>query len=213
MFNWPYWRLHPKNQVKRELHPTQDAEQVSVTTRVPVRPAWKVSFIWERPNMETKMTNISWKIEGPHIVNCNCDYGCPCQYMALPTDGTCKAVVGWRIDKGHYGDTTLDGLNAVNTYDWPNAIHEGNGTMQTIIDERADDAQRAALQAIMQGEGGEPGSTMLKIYRTMCSTYHDPVFKPIELEINMEARKGLLRVPGMIDTEVEPLKNPEAMPV
>ena len=154
------------------------------------------------------MTTINWKIEGPHIVNCNCDFGCPCQYMALPTDGTCKAVVGWRIDKGHFGDTSLDGLMAVNTYSWPNAIHEGNGTMQTIIDERADDAQRAALQAIMQGEGGEPGSTMLKIYRTMCSTYHDPVFKPIELEIDMEARKGLLRVPGMIDTEVEPLKNP-----
>ena len=149
-----------------------------------------------------------WKIEGPHIVNCNCDFGCPCQYMALPTDGSCKAVVGWIINKGHYGDTNLDGLIAVNTYDWPKAIHEGNGTMQTIIDERADDAQRAALQAIMQGEGGEPGSTMLLIYRTMCSTYHDPVFKPIDLEIDLSARKGHLRVPGMIDTEVEPLKNP-----
>lgn len=33
-----------------------------------------------------------WSIEGPHFINCNCDFGCPCQYVALPTDGTCKAV-------------------------------------------------------------------------------------------------------------------------
>jgi len=42
------------------------------------------------------MTMIEWSIEGPHFANCNCDYGCPCQFMALPTDGTCKAVAGWR---------------------------------------------------------------------------------------------------------------------
>ncbi|MCZ6627234.1 MAG: DUF1326 domain-containing protein [SAR324 cluster bacterium] len=147
-------------------------------------------------------------MEGPHVVNCNCDYGCPCQYVALPTDGTCKAVVGFRIDKGHFGDTKLDGLLAVNTYSWPNAIHEGNGSMQSIIDERADEAQRAALAAIMQGEGADPGSTMLQIYRAMCSTYHDPIFKPIEMTLDMEARTASLSIPGLVETSVEPLKNP-----
>ncbi len=154
------------------------------------------------------MTSNGWSIEGPHVVNCNCDYGCPCQFTALPTDGTCKAVVGWRIDKGHYGETRLDGLLAVNLYAWPGPIHHGNGAMQSIIDERADAAQRAALQAILQGEGAEPGSTMLTIYRAMCDTYHDPLFKPIELELDMEGRTARLRVPGMVETAVESLKNP-----
>ncbi|MCZ6843814.1 MAG: DUF1326 domain-containing protein [SAR324 cluster bacterium] len=154
------------------------------------------------------MADIAWAIEGPHFINCNCDYGCPCQYVALPTDGTCKAVVGFRIDKGHFGDTKLDGLLAVNTYSWPNAIHEGNGSMQSIIDERADEAQRAALAAIMQGEGADPGSTMLQIYRAMCSTYHDPIFKPIEMTLDMEARTASLSIPGLVETSVEPLKNP-----
>ena len=76
-----------------------------------------------------------------------------------------------------------------------------HSTMQTIIDERADDAQRAALQAIMQGEGGEPGSTMLKIYRTMCSTYHDPIFKPIELELDVASRTARLSVPGLVEPQ------------
>ncbi len=154
------------------------------------------------------MASIDWSIEGPHVVNCNCDYGCPCQFVALPTDGTCKAVVAWQIDKGHFGDTRLDGLYAINTYSWPGAIHHGNGSMQSIIDERADEAQRQALQAIMQGEGAEPGTVMLQIYRAMCTTVHEPLYKLIELEIDLKGRTAKLNVPGLVDTAVEPLKNP-----
>jgi hypothetical protein len=154
------------------------------------------------------MPSIEWSIKGPHVANCNCDYGCPCQFNALPTDGTCRAVVGWRIDEGRYGDVKLDGLYAVNTYGWPGAVHHGNGEMQSIIDERADAAQREALTAILQGEGAEPGSIMLQIYRAMCSTWHEPLFKPIELEIDIEGRAARLVVPGLIDTAVEPILNP-----
>jgi hypothetical protein len=154
------------------------------------------------------MTTIDWSIEGPHFVNCNCDYGCPCQFMALPTDGTCKAVAGFRIDKGHFSKTRLDGLLAVVTYAWPGAIHQGNGAMQSIIDERADEVQRLALTAIMEGEGAEPGTLMLKIYRAMCDTVHEPLFKAIEMEIDMAGRTARLNVPGLLDTAVEPLKNP-----
>lgn len=154
------------------------------------------------------MATIDWSIEGPHLVNCNCDYGCPCQYVALPTDGTCKAAVGWRIDKGHFGDTRLDGLLAVNTYAWPGAIHEGDGAMQSIIDERADEAQREALVAVMQGEGAAPGTLMLQIYRGMCSTVHEPLFKTIEMDIDMAKRTGRIVVPGLLETTAEPLKNP-----
>jgi hypothetical protein len=32
----------------------------------------------------------AWSIEGPHFINCNCDYGCPCQFNALPKDGYCR---------------------------------------------------------------------------------------------------------------------------
>lgn len=39
----------------------------------------------------------NWSIEGSHSAHCNGDYGCPCQSNALPTDGTCRAVVAWRI--------------------------------------------------------------------------------------------------------------------
>lgn len=153
------------------------------------------------------MPSIRWSIEGPHVANCNCAYGCPCQYAAPPTDGTCKAAVAWRIDKGHFGETRLDGLNAVTLYSWPGPIHKGNGSMQSIIDERADAAQRVALAAILQGEGADAGSTMLQIYRAMCSAYHEPLFRAIELALDMEKRTARVRVAGIIETDVEPLRN------
>ena len=56
------------------------------------------------------MAFTEWMISGPSISSCNCAYGCPCQFNALPTDGTCRAAIGVQIDKGHYGKIKLDGL-------------------------------------------------------------------------------------------------------
>ena len=40
------------------------------------------------------MSGTKWMIEGREFAHCNCDYGCPCQFNALPTHGNCKTVVG-----------------------------------------------------------------------------------------------------------------------
>lgn len=152
--------------------------------------------------------NIAWSIEGPHFVNCNCDYGCPCQFNALPKDGYCRAAVAWRIDQGNFGDVNLDGLRAVNLYSWPGPIHKGGGTMQSIIDERATEAQRKALAAVLQGEGAAPGTVMLAIYRAMCAAVQPPLFKPIQLEVDMDGRRATLSVPGVVEMTLEPIKNP-----
>jgi hypothetical protein len=154
------------------------------------------------------MSDATWSIHGTHFVNCNCDYGCPCQFNGRPSTGDCRAVAAWQIDKGHHGSINLDGLYAVNTYAWPGAVHQGNGEMQSIVDERATAEQRQALVAILMGEGAPPATIMLQIYRAMCSKVHDPLFKPIELVADIEKRAARLRIPGVIDTVVEPIKNP-----
>ena len=56
------------------------------------------------------MAKTPWSIAGEEIASCNCAWGCPCQFNALPTTGRCEAFVAWRIDNGHFGDTSLDGL-------------------------------------------------------------------------------------------------------
>ena len=37
---------------------------------------------------------------------------------------------------------------------------------------------------------------------------HDPVFAPIEFYLDLEKRIGRVRVPGIIDTAIEPIRNP-----
>ena len=60
-----------------------------------------------------------WEIKGRELVNCTCEYGCNCQFNGLPDKGHCHAVAGIQIDKGHYGDTKLDGLRLAAIFKWP----------------------------------------------------------------------------------------------
>src|SRR6478735_9293795 len=110
------------------------------------------------------MATVKWLIDGREFANCNCSYGCPCQFSALPTYGHCQAVLGFQIDNGYFADTKLDGLRAAGVYKWPGAIHQGNGTMQLIIDERADAKQRNALLTIMSGGETQARATMWWAY-------------------------------------------------
>ena len=154
------------------------------------------------------MAVTDWSMKGPEMMNCNCAYGCPCQFNAPPTDGTCQAITGMNIDEGHFGDVGLDGLRWLIVFAWPNAIHLGNGTMQAVIDERADDRQRAALIEILHGRETEPGATMLQVFSTTMTKVHDPVFLPIEFEMDIEQRTARVRIPEMVESSVEPIRNP-----
>src|SRR5207244_9444846 len=51
----------------------------------------------------------SWRMVGDEVGNCNCDWGCPCQFDALPTHGNCMAMIAYEINQGSFGDTRLDG--------------------------------------------------------------------------------------------------------
>ena len=154
------------------------------------------------------MTYVNWEIKGREFGNCNCSYGCPCQFSGLPTHGNCHAAVGYVVDQGHFGEVRLDGVRAAAIYSWPGAVHQGNGQMQLIVDEHASEEQRTAMLKIMRGEETEPMTTMWSVYNAMCETVHDPLVKPIEFEVDVEARTARLTVPGVVESKGEPIKNP-----
>ena len=154
------------------------------------------------------MANFDWMLKGPELTTCNCAWGCPCQFDSLPTNGNCRAAVGMRIDKGHFGKTKLDGLHWVVLVAWPKAIHLGNGEALPIVDERANEAQREALLKIISGQETEPGATFFNVFAGTFKTVYEPLFKPIEFEWNGEARKARFRVAGVVEASSEPIKNP-----
>ncbi len=151
---------------------------------------------------------IEWRMKATELANCNCAYGCPCQFNALPTHGDCRAAVGYAIEDGNFGSAQLGGLRAVVLLSWPGAIHEGNGTMQLIIDERADAGQRDALQKILTGQETDEMATIFWVLGAMCPNKLEPLFRPIDIEIDVDARQGHFRVPGIVETVGEPIRNP-----
>src|SRR5215217_3019471 len=111
---------------------------------------------------EAAMTH--WEFKGRELVNCTCEYGCNCQFNALPDKGHCHAVVGMQIDEGRHGDTRLDGLRIGAIFKWPGPIHEGNGEALAFVDERADEKQRDALLRIMTGQDTDPMATVFAVF-------------------------------------------------
>lgn len=153
------------------------------------------------------MAATDWRLEGEWIKNCNCAFGCPCDFNASPTEGECEGLVAMRITDGYFGDTRLDGLSFVVTVHFPGPLHEGNGQEQPIIDERATPEQREALFNIMSGEHSAEG-TLFHIFSLIVTKVHDPVFAPIEFQFDMDGRTARVIVPDVLETEVEPIKNP-----
>lgn len=107
-----------------------------------------------------------------------------------------------KTEEGHFDDISLNGLCRVNLYGWPGQMHEGNEAQQSIIDIRADEQQRQALQTILSGQETEPGATVFQVYATMTDTIHEPLFKPIEFTFDPDDSHCSCRrvVPGIVES-------------
>ena len=149
----------------------------------------------------------AWEIKGRELVNCTCEYGCNCQFNALPDKGHCHAVAGIQIDEGRHGDTRLDGLRIAAIFKWPGPIHEGNGEAIAFVDERADQPQRDALLRIMTGQDTDPFATMFAVYASTVTKMHPPVFAEIALDLDIDGRRGRIFVANYIETVGEPIRN------
>ncbi len=154
------------------------------------------------------MANTEWMIRGTQISVCNCDWGCPCQFNALPSKGHCRGAACFQIDEGHFGDVDLAGTRFAAVFAWPGPIHHGHGTGQLIVDDSATDAQRTALMKIAAGEDTDPFATIFNVMSAMTETFLQPLFLPIAFASDPEQRNGHFSVDGVIEARAEPIRNP-----
>ena len=109
------------------------------------------------------MSNTKWRIAGDYFESCNCEVLCPCllsHAQARPTEGHCDVVLAINIAKGDCDGVDLSGLRAVQALTTPGPMGQGNGTLAVYVDNRASQAQRAALEAIFTGNAGGPPSLL-----------------------------------------------------
>lgn len=158
------------------------------------------------------MSYVNWKIKGPKIGGCSCDYGCPCEFNGRPTLGDlCEGMEAMQIEEGWFGEgadqVRLDGLIIGARFRWPGPVHEGRGIAQGFIDSRATPAQIEALFKILDGEEQEP-TTVFNIYGSTIERELDPIFGEIDFAVDLKARTAHFRIDGVVDFEARPIKNP-----
>ncbi len=149
-----------------------------------------------------------WEIKGREFATCNCAYGCPCQFNALPTHGHCHGFGVYHIERGFHGSTRLDGLRAAGIFRWPGPIHEGKGECVQVLDRRATPEQRAALLRILRGEDTEPGATIFHVFVSTCDKVHEPIVADIDVEIDIDGRTAKAIIDGVIEAKGAPILNP-----
>ena len=77
-----------------------------------------------------------WMLRGVEYSNCNCSYGCGCQFQAPSTHGFCEAMGAGHIEEGYFNETRLEGFNFVMLFQWLGEVAEGNGSQQLLIDSK-----------------------------------------------------------------------------
>jgi hypothetical protein len=103
------------------------------------------------------VTPVRWQLTGTVLIACNCDFGCPCNFNALPTKGHCEGGWTWHVEKGSVNDIALDGLTFSVFAKWPGAIHPRQWRSRDLRRMSArTSAQRDAVAALVTGQFGGP---------------------------------------------------------
>jgi hypothetical protein len=146
-----------------------------------------------------------WRLSGDYFENCSCDVVCPCLFSpgppltAKPTAGSCDVLMAFHIDSGVYGDTTLDGLNVAMAFQTPGVMSEGDARLALYVDERADEAQTAALSAIFGGAEGGPMSAFAPLVSEVLGV------KKAQIRYATDGAARSAEIAGIMNIGVRPL--------
>lgn len=144
-----------------------------------------------------------WSYRAELIAACNCDWGCPCNFNARPTYGSCQGAYGAHIVSGRSDDLRLDGLKYVWSAHWPRAIHEGGGTGRLWIEEAAGPRERAALEDILRGR---PGGLPWSILAATVDHWLDTSYVPFEWKF--DGVRSAYKAGTEVQAALEPMRNP-----
>ena len=153
--------------------------------------------------MVSSEVKVQWSLEADYFQACSCDYGCPCEFEAPPTQGFCEGIGAYLITQGTYGSVSLNGLAFGFYVRFPAAMHLGNGTLGLFIDEKADAQQRDALLQITSGKhGGLP----FEVFPALITDPIDPRF--VSFQFDLRGRDSTVTMGDAASMAFEPVKNP-----
>lgn len=144
-----------------------------------------------------------WRMAGTYFKSCNCDPGCPCDFMSEPTHHECEGILGMQVDRGNFDGVSLDGVKWAVAYHWPGPLHEGNGTVKPYFDQSTTEEQLNALGQILTGQAG---GTWFEVVASIVTEVKEAAIVPIDLEFS--GRTGTVKIGDTVENRFAPIKNP-----
>jgi len=146
------------------------------------------------------MATTAWQLSGDYFETCSCDYVCPCVPTNLagqPSKGWCTFAFAFHVDRGRYGNATLDDLNFAVIGRSPGVMGEGKWQVGLVVDERAKPEQREAIGAIASGQAGGPMAALAPLIGTFLGIEAKPI------AYRKDGLKRSVAIPGVLDQAVE----------
>ena len=138
-----------------------------------------------------------WKLTGTYFESCNCDAACPCVFLSDPTEGTCTVLVAWHIDKGKYGNVSLDGLNVALAAHAPGNMVKTKWKAAAYFDERVTETQGNALHEIFGGKAGGHPEVLMSFVGELLGAHSVPI------EFRAEGKKRSVRIGTAGESAIE----------
>lgn len=142
----------------------------------------------------------TWNVSGQYYETCNCDFVCPClpsQLTVSPSKGNCTFAMAFQIERGTFGEVSLDGLGFIVVGRTPEAMIKGNWSVGLLADERANDAQREAITAIASGAAGGPMAGLSGLIGTFLGV------EPAPIVFDRNGARWSVKAAGFVDMAAE----------
>jgi hypothetical protein len=145
-----------------------------------------------------------WAVRGSYFEGCNCEAICPCRSVrgapgGPSSHGECFGALSWHVHEGHADGVDLDGLLVVMTLRYFDRVQPSTRWEVVLyLDDRADDAQLAALEAIFLGRAG---GTVADQYGAAIGDVH--AVRRARITVEHTAARKRIDVAGYITVEAE----------
>ena len=141
------------------------------------------------------MSMVDWYVEGVEFGSCNCDYGCLVSSNRARPTATAAASRSCGSTSGTFRRGSA--RRAARCPALCLARRDLRGQRRDAGDQRANPAQRQASPPSSMAERRRMRRPT-RCLHAMSSTVHEPIFKPIEFEVDIEKRRARVVIPGVL---------------
>ncbi|MGH9173795.1 MAG: DUF1326 domain-containing protein, partial [Vicinamibacterales bacterium] len=145
---------------------------------------------------------MGYQLDGRILEVCDCGVLCPCWIGEDPDNGTCDAIVSYRIDQGAIAGVDVSGRTVTVLNHIPGNILAGNHKVLLIIDDGASDQQQQALTDAFAGKHGGPLGDLAQLTGELVGV------EKRRTTFEVEGAKGFLKIEGLTEAELQPYTGP-----